>query len=149
VHLPVPHAPHAYSRRTGKFDLGNSPIKGYVDSLALLDRTVGEIRRSMEAAGTWDAATVLFTSDHGYREAKSLDGKSDARIPYLLKLAGQKESLAYDSPFNAVLTGELLLAVLKGEVADARSAAEWLEKNRGRVPAYKPRPSGNGTKAGH
>ncbi len=94
VHLPIPHAPHAYNRKTGTFTLGNSPIAGYIDSLALLDRTVGEFRRTMEEAGVWDSTTVLFTSDHGYRDSEPLDGKSDPRVPYILKLASQKDAVA-------------------------------------------------------
>jgi hypothetical protein len=132
VHLPIPHAPHAYNRKTGEFTLGNSPIAGYVDSLALLDRTVGEIRRSMEKAGTWDSTTVLFTSDHSYRDAAQLDGRGDGRIPYLLKLASQKETVTYREPFNAVVTGDLLLAVMRGEIGDAASATAWLDRNRAR-----------------
>jgi len=136
VHLPIPHAPNAYDRRTGLFTLGNSPIRGYVDSLALLDRTIGEIRRSMESAGTWEQTTVLFTSDHAYREAESLDGKSDPRIPYLLKVASQEGGgVVYVQPFNAVLTGDLLLAVLRGQVQSASEVAGWLDRNRSRFPA--------------
>jgi sulfatase-like protein len=136
VHLPIPHAPNAYDRRTGTFTLGNSPIRGYLDSLALLDRTIGEVRRSMENAGTWEKTTVLFTSDHPYREAESLDGKSDPRIPYLLKMASQNGGGVYAPPFNAVLTGDLLLAVLRGEVGSAAEVAAWLDRNRGRFPTH-------------
>jgi hypothetical protein len=132
VHLPIPHAPHAYNRKTGEFTLGNSPIAGYVDSLALLDRTVGEIRRGMENAGTWDTTTVLFTSDHPYREARELDGKSDPRIPYILKLASQKEAVEYQEQFNTVLTADLLLGVLRGEITGPASAVAWLDRNRAR-----------------
>jgi arylsulfatase A-like enzyme len=98
VHLPIPYAPNAYDRRSGQFTLGNSPIRGYVDSLALLDRTIGEIRGSMESAGTWDQTTILFTSDHPYREAGSLDGKANPRIPFLLKIPSQKEGLSIHNP---------------------------------------------------
>lgn len=130
VHLPVPHAPHSYDRKTGTFTLGNAPISGYVDSLALLDRTVGEIRRAMEAAGTWNSTTVLFTTDHPYREAEQLDGKSDPRIPYILKLAGQTEGVDYKDQFNTILTGDLLLSVLGGEITDTTSAKTWLDRKR-------------------
>jgi len=134
VHLPIPHNPFMYDRRTGTFTLGNSPIKGYVDHLALLDLTIGELRRTMEQAGLWDSTTVLFTSDHEYREAEALDGKSDKRIPYLLKLASQKEGVSYDRAFNTVVTSDLLMAVLRGEVTDAAGAAAWLDANRERFP---------------
>ena len=126
VHLPVPHNPFVYDRRTGTFTLGNSPIKGYVDHLALLDRSIGELRRRMEQAGVWDSTTVLFTSDHENRQAKSFDGRYDYRIPYLLKLAYQKQGLPFEARFNAVVTGDLLLAVLQGDVATSADAASWL-----------------------
>ena len=132
IHLPVPHAPHTYDRSTRTFTLGNKPYKGYIDSLALLDVTLGELRSVMQSAGTWDSSAVLFTSDHMYRDAEQLDGKSDGRIPYLLKLPGQKEGAAYAEHFNAVLTADLLLDVMRGEVRDAPAAAAWLDRNRTR-----------------
>jgi arylsulfatase A-like enzyme len=132
IHLPVPHAPHAYDRRTGQFTLRNSPIRGYFDSLALLDRTLGEIRKSMEASGMWNKTTVLITSDHPYREAEQIDGKSDPRIPYLLKMPSGKEPYVYDKSFNAVLTQDLMLSILRGEVASAKDVVSWLDTNRAR-----------------
>jgi arylsulfatase A-like enzyme len=112
--------------------LGNSPIRGYVDSLALLDRSVGELRHTMENSGVWESTTVLITSDHPYREAEQLDGKSDPRIPYVVKLAEQKEAVAYTPRFNTVLTADLLLAVLRGEITDPASLTAWLDRNRTR-----------------
>jgi hypothetical protein len=134
IHLPVPHAPFGYNRKTGRFDLSNSPVKGYIDSLALLDRTLGELRQSMENARTWDDTTVLITTDHPYREAELLHGKFDPRIPFFLKLAGQHQGLSYQAPFNTVLIQDLLLAVLRQEVTDAPGAARWLDANRSRTP---------------
>ena len=140
IHLPVPHAPHTYDRGTRTFTLGNKPYKGYIDSLALLDVTVGKLRDIMEDAGTWDSSAVLFTSDHMYRDAAQIDGKMDGRIPYLLKLPGQKQGLSYDRPFNAVITADLLIDILRGQVRDPAGAAQWLD--RGRL-----RPLGNETPA--
>ena len=133
IHLPIPHEPHGYNRKTGQFTLGNSPYSGYVDSLALLDRSVGELRQTMERAGTWDSTTVLFTSDHHYRQDSVFGRKSDYRIPYMLKLAGEKEGFRYVTPFNAVVTGELMLAILRGEVTEAAGAASWIDLNRKRI----------------
>jgi len=135
IHLPVPHAPHAYDRRTGTFTLGNAPIRGYVDSLALLDRTVGEMRRSLEASGEWGRTTVLFTSDHHYREETALAGEpDDLRIPFLLKMAGQHEGADYRERFNTVLTHDLILEVLEGHLATAADVSHWLDTNRVRAP---------------
>jgi hypothetical protein len=130
LHFPIPHSPHIYDRKTGRFDLKNNPIKGYIDSLALTDLVIGRLRRTMERNGSWDGTTVLFSSDHSFRAAPALDGKKDHRIPFMLKMAGHTESVAFDAPFNTVLTHDLLLAILHGEVATPLQAAAWLDAHR-------------------
>ncbi len=127
LHLPVPHAPHAWDRHTGRFDLKNAPVKGYIDSLVLADRSLGEIRRTLEAAGMWQTTTVLVTSDHGYRASKPLDGKTDPRVPFVLKMAGTGAPVDFTPCFNARLTGDLLISVLRGEVSTPQDAARWIE----------------------
>jgi len=133
LHLPVPHPPFAYNRRTARFD-SRDFVHGYAGGLALLDSALGELRRSMERGGTWNDTTVVVTTDHPYRRQAELTRTSDPRIPYFLKLAGQREGRAYDAPFNAVLTKNLLIAVMRGEVADVQSAVRWLDANRLQVP---------------
>ncbi len=128
LHLQTPHAPHGYNRRTGRFDLKNSAVKGYADSLVLADRTVGEIRQALERAGLWDTSTVLFSSDHSYRAAQAFDGKSDPRIPFLLKMAGPPAGLEFAPRIDTVRTGELLMAILRGEVRTTTETAAWMER---------------------
>ncbi|MGE5645467.1 MAG: sulfatase-like hydrolase/transferase [Acidobacteriota bacterium] len=130
LHFPVPHAPHAYDRKTGAFTLANAAIKGYYDSLALTDRSIAALRRAMERAGTWDTTTVLFSSDHSYRSAGALDGKTDRRVPFLLKLAGQREGVTFDAGFNTVVTHDLILAVLRREISTPGQAVEWLGRRK-------------------
>ncbi len=130
LHLPVPHAPHAYNMRTGRFDLANAPIRGYLDSLVLTDRTLGEIRRTMERLGTWNTTTILLSADHSFRAAPALDHKKDHRVPFLLKMEGHNEPVAFDAPFNTLLTHDLLLAILRGEVSTPVQAAGWLDRHR-------------------
>ena len=134
VHLPIPHAPFVYDRKTAQFTLGNAPVRGYVDALALLDRTVGEIRSAMEKGGSWDDSTVIFTSDHPFRESEQLDGKSDLRVPYIVKMKGEKEGVAYHNALNTVLTADLVLAILRGEVPDTAAAVRWFDANHSRLP---------------
>jgi hypothetical protein len=129
VHLPITHAPFVYDRRTGAFTLANHPFTGYWDSLALLDRTVADLRSFLEARGQWDRTTILLSTDHPYRSANILTGRLDPRIPFLLKFAGEKQGLRYPRLFNTVLTSQLLLAVLRGEVKDANDAAAWLDRH--------------------
>lgn len=144
VHLPIPHLPGIYDRYKDDFSLDSD--KGYLDNLELADRTLGELRREMESAGTWDDTIVLVTSDHWWRWDKQqrakllteedtalLPDRIDHRIPFILKLAGQKEGLIYDPAFNTVLTHDLLLALLRAEVSSPDGVVDWLDRRRSSV----------------
>ena len=126
IHWPVPHMPGIYSRSQG--DLDYSGRGTYIDNLALADRTLLEMRQAMETAGVWDSTTVLLSADHFYRNATLLDGKSDHRVPFLLKLAGQTSRSDYNRPFNTVVTHDLVLAILRGELQEPESVAGWLDQ---------------------
>jgi hypothetical protein len=143
LHLPVPHPPFFYNRVTGKDDYGATPIRslflsggaGYVDALALVDRCIGELRRTMEAAGTWNDTTILFSADHPYRERRLLDGKPIVPyVPYLIKLAGQHQSLNCTTHFSALLTKDLLLAVLKKEISTPEELNAWILRHKDAFP---------------
>ena len=136
VHFQPPHGPHTYNRFQKQFTLSNSPVAGYLDSMALADRTLGELRAALENVGLWDATTVLVSSDHWFRSSMALDGKLDRRIPFLLKLAGQRQGQEYGKAFNTIGSGDLLLAVLRGDIADATGAAHWLDAH----PSYRSDP---------
>jgi hypothetical protein len=129
IHFDVPHSPFVYNRRTRDFSLANSPVKGYVDALALTDRTLGDIRRAMEQTGQWDSAAILISADHFYRYSKLLDGKSDRRIPFMLKLPFQKEGTVHTGRFNSIVTKELLLSIIRGELKSAADVDSWLNKH--------------------
>lgn len=51
-------------------------------------------------------------------------------MPFLLKMAGQRDAVPYTAPFNTVLSRDLLLGILRGEISDAHAAAEWLDRHR-------------------
>ena len=90
LHFPIPHWPYFYNRRSGAYNLRNSLVYGYLDSLVLADITLGKIRRYLEIAGLWQNTTLLVSSDHSHRSAsRKLDGKTNPRVPFLLKLAGR------------------------------------------------------------
>ena len=59
-----------------------------------------------------------------------LSKEADHRIPFVLKLAGQKQGVTYEPEFNTVLTHDLILALLNGELRDAREVAAWLDQHR-------------------
>ena len=80
----------------------------------------------MESAGLWDDTIVLVSSDHWLRE----ENKTDRRIPFILKMPGQKTGISYDAPFNTVVSHDLVLALLRGELKDAEGVAGWLDGHR-------------------
>ncbi|HEX8494145.1 MAG TPA: sulfatase-like hydrolase/transferase [Pyrinomonadaceae bacterium] len=128
IHLPVPHHPFIYDR--ARDALSPTTDNVYADNLELADRALGELRRSMEADGTWDSTTIVITSDHWWRESNPVNGKRDHRIPFMFKLAGQNEALTYHQPFNTILTQDLLLACLNGELKNHGHVVQWLDQHR-------------------
>jgi hypothetical protein len=149
IHWPIPHEPNVYNRSEERISV--EPGRSYLDNLELVDRTVGDIRRAMESSGTWEETVVLITSDHWWRvgslwkksqklpaeDEAAWGGLEDRRIPFILKMAGAGgERIAYTPAFNTVLTHDLLLAILHGEVSGTTGAAAWLDRHRsiGRSP---------------
>jgi len=89
----------------------------------------------MEAAGTWDTTTILFSADHPYRERSLLDGKPVVRgVPFLVKLAGHNQALNCPEGFSALLTHDLLLAFLRKEIPTAGELNAWIVQHKDAVP---------------
>jgi arylsulfatase A-like enzyme len=126
LHWPIPHRPGIYSRSRDDFD--DSGRGTYVDNLALVDRTLRELRQALEKAGVWDSTTTLLSADHWDRYSMQVDGKIDHRVPFLLKLAGQTTRLDYYRRFDTVATHDLILSILSGELQDPESVARWLDR---------------------
>jgi hypothetical protein len=141
VHSPAPHPPGIYDREKNDFSLESK--NGYIDNLKLVDRTIGDLRHAMERAGVWDQTTVIVSADHWWRtemwnrgpfwtreDAALSGGKMDHRIPFVLKLAGQRDQLTYTNDFNTVVTHDLVLALMRGEVSSPNSVVAWLDQHR-------------------
>jgi hypothetical protein len=126
VHFGAPHSPYFYNSRTGQFDLNTMSASGYLQNLALVDRSVSELRQRLEAAGLWDTTTVLLIADHSYRTSRRLDGKTDPRVPFILKMAGSREGVTLNFPFNSLLTQQLLLGILEKRISTTQEAAQWI-----------------------
>jgi hypothetical protein len=137
IHFPLPHPFAIYDRERQDFSL--SSHTSYVDNLALVDRTVGEMRKTLESAGLWDSTSLLITSDHGLRpdlwrgrmgwteELERLTGGGQSQtVPFILKLGGENHGVVYDRGFSGVVSSELALAALRGDVTTPQSAAAWL-----------------------
>jgi hypothetical protein len=146
LHYPIPHPPGIYDRSTHDFSFDSS--SDYLGNLALADRTLAELRQQMERAGLWESTTVLVTSDHRLRADRVwrhsviwqptftkvdplvFNSVRDERVPFILKMAGGKTALRYEPTFNTVLSHDLILAVLSGELAKESDVVSWLNQNR-------------------
>ncbi len=128
LHLPPPHKPGVYLPEKHQFILwAKSKVQGYFNNLALADDELGTLRHAMEQAGEWDKTWVILSADHSWRESKLYDGQRDHRVPFLVKPPGANGSMTYSRQFNTVLTHDLILAILHGEVTNQRNVALWLD----------------------
>ncbi len=134
AHFPIPHPFAIYNAGRGDFTLDSS--LSYADNLALADRTVGELRRVLERSGQWDSTTIVITSDHGLRPAvwrgrmgwtseleQLTGGKQSPLVPLIVKVAGARDSLAFDRAFSSVVESEIVFAALQGRLHSARDVA--------------------------
>jgi hypothetical protein len=81
-----------------------------------------------EGANEWDSTAVLLLSDHRMRYRPAyLNEPADPRVPFILKLPGQTAGVAYDRPFSAMVTHDLVLALLRGELRSPEQATTWLD----------------------
>jgi hypothetical protein len=139
LHIPAPHLLPIYNRRKHNFDLDGD--LDYFDNVALVDRTLGELRAAIEQAGLSDRTSLLVTADHGLRPGawigrmgwtEELDRLTERQppetVPFILKLAGQKQAVRVEHVFSNVAGADLALAVLGGKVATAQQAAAWMNQ---------------------
>lgn len=140
LHLFPPHTPGIYLPDKDGFSLlAQSDPKAYFNNLVLADRSLGQLRRAMEASGQWDKTWVIVSADHSWRVSQTYDGRRDLRVPFLVKPAGASDPDAYSRQFNTALTRNLILAVLDGELTNRENLVTWLGVHG------KPRPTSEGT----
>jgi hypothetical protein len=63
LHVPAPHPPAFWDRRTGDFAEGGS----YLDSLDYSDRLLGQILSTLERQPRWADTTLIVHGDHSWR----------------------------------------------------------------------------------
>ena len=129
VHWPIPHWPYIYDRYGDDFAGLDHPLPTYLDNLELVDRTLKELRLIMENADQWDKTTVILTADHAFKLTNYAHGKADLRVPFLVKLAGEKKEVIYDVPLNTIVIHDLILALLRGDVTSSDGVVHWFDQH--------------------
>jgi hypothetical protein len=120
LHLPAPHPPAFWDRRTGKYALGGS----YLDSLDFSDRLLGRILDLLEAQPRWAATTLIVQGDHSWRtkmwrplpgwsaedERISHGGQWDPRPVLMIHAAGQRSAEAVATPTSVMYIHDAVVA---------------------------------------
>ena len=127
VHFSVPHPPHIYDRKTRTLSRGNSPLEGYIDSLALASRTLGQVREAIHDSGLSDVTTLIVTSDHACRAGPLIDGKTDTRIPLIVRFPRDTRPVEYEPSFSSVALHDIVQASLNSELNTAQALQGWLD----------------------
>lgn len=135
LHVPPPHRPGIYSAAKHRISIwdtifGMSGSQGYFNNLALADYELGEIRRNMEAAGLWDNTWIIVSADHSWRSSPDFDGQRDYRVPFFVKPPGPADPALYSQQFNTILTHDLILAILRGQLTNREDVVDWLDAHR-------------------
>jgi hypothetical protein len=124
LHFPVPHPPVIFDRSTGTWS--NKASTDYFSNVVLADQTMGELQSLLVKAGMWDTTNVLVVGDHGLRAPGGADVR---RVPFLLKLAGQRGRLDFSDEFDTVILHDLALLMLRRERLTPDETLHWLRQH--------------------
>lgn len=135
VHLPLPHPPGYYNRRTGRIGPGGS----YIDNLALSDRVLGHVLREIAASPAAARTTVILSSDHSWRtwlwrhaygwtredEMASGHGRFDPRPMLMVRFPGETTAATVARPVPLLSMHGLLLGMMAGKIETPQQLEEW------------------------
>jgi hypothetical protein len=123
LHLPTPHPPSFWDRKTGKFAVGGS----YLDSLDFSDRLLGQILNDLETQPRWGATTLIVQGDHSWRtamwrplpgwsaedERASHGGQWDPRPVLMIHTPGQKSAETVAKPTSVMYVHDAVAAEIQ------------------------------------
>jgi hypothetical protein len=134
-HWSLPHSPFFYNSKINDFVNKKST---YTENLALLDKTIKEIRLSMMKKKQWENSIIIITSDHQLRdnmnslnnEEKEICKKREKHlIPFIVKIPNSKPCI-YDKTFHACILKDMVLNMLQGKITNNKDLCEFIDENR-------------------
>jgi len=69
------------------------------------------------------------SSTRSWRASKQDAGQIDDRVPFLLRPPDGDRTRHLDVAFSTLATHDLVLAILRGSIADTSDAATWLARH--------------------
>lgn len=124
IHLNIPHEPYFYDPAIGHSGRRGHPNDLYNHALSWVDRSVGEILSAVEKAGLDSKTAVILSSDHPVRFTTG--DKLDPHVPFIVHLPGYEIGTHFEPEFSALKTGELALAIAKGEIPTPAEVGKFL-----------------------
>jgi hypothetical protein len=123
LHIPAPHPPPFWDRRTRTFGFGGS----YLDGLDYSDRVLGRMLDILETQPRWAATTLIVQGDHSWRthmwrplpgwgaedERVSHGGQWDPRPVLLIHAAGQQKPETVTAPTSLMYVHDFVAAQIE------------------------------------
>jgi membrane-anchored protein YejM (alkaline phosphatase superfamily) len=127
IHLPVPHPPGIYDRRTGHERASGT----YIDNLALADEVLEELMGTLQTTASAAKTTVIVCSDHSWRvalwrptpqwsheEEIASHGHFDPRPVLMIHFPGQTTEHDITQPFDEIRIHDIVARMLRGQKPD-------------------------------
>jgi len=132
LHLPVPHPPFIFDRKTNKVTARNAWKRSYHDNLALVDSTLATLLRTIRASSNNRESVVILTSDHWWRHS----GDKNIRVPFAVWFSATESSIKhYTARKNTVFMKNFVLQLLVGKLLSGQNIVDWLDSH---APDYAP-----------
>jgi arylsulfatase A-like enzyme len=129
LHIPIPHSPNIWNRRTGTY--AQRCGRSYLDSLALADRELGRILAVLKQSPRWKDTTLIVEGDHSWRimlwdnqpawtkeDERASRGVFDPRPALIIHAAGQQTPQTDSRAMPLLYVHRAIERVLRG--GDAR-----------------------------
>lgn len=125
AHWMIPHYPHIYDRVAADFawndEEPSSEREGYLNNLALTDRTLGLILQSLRRTEVGRGTIVVVTGDHG----------NQRDVPLIVHIPGHEQSMLVRRPVSTLGLGATVEALMAGRLASySEAAASLAEEDR-------------------
>ena len=135
LHMPIPHPLGIYDRDSGDYSLDRS--RNYIDNLVLVDKTLGEIRASIQEASLDQRTVLVVGSDHPMREfwrefsfwteemERIFSARKSETIP-LFVVTPEAQPARYEGPLGALVVYDLLKLLINGGSPEAADWSNWM-----------------------
>jgi len=147
IHLPVPHPPGFYDRKTHTLcHCGN-----YLDNLVLADDTLGLLMHEIDQSPWAKQTTLIVSSDHSWRvpmwaeasgwtpeEADVSKGQFDSRPVFLVHSPGQTAGSTITTPVSDLREYDAVSAMLSGQADRPEALNQIMTHSQAPISTTKP-----------